>query len=683
MNKLFILCLLLPLSVWCQVTNDEDLLQLLIEDFAGNMEEDNNYDQLYESMYQLYLHPIDVNRIQKEDLSSLLILTDKEVNMIWEYIINNQPVLSIYEFQSIPGIDLGKLKKLSGFLQVSTNINNNGNLIQRMLREENNFLLLRYRRKLELSEGYNSKDNEKRFEGSPDQLYLRFKVSRPKDFSLGITIEKDAGERFLWKPSKSNYLADFYSYHFMIEEKGLFRKFLVGDYVLQFGQGLILGGGLNFGKGAEPVLTAKKVQLGIRPYTSSTESGFFRGIANTISVNRFDITSFLSTQKKDGNLKIDSSLNSKPFISSVQSTGLHRNNSEKLKRHNFKEISFGGNITYRDNHNNLKLGISTIFTKFTYPIIKRNLPYNLYEFYGKQNYTIGFSAEYLFRNINFFSETAISASRGIGFITGFISSLSKSTEIAFSLRNFQPNFHSFYSSGFGENSRNINEQGIYLGLKIHPLSRVTVVAYFDRFRFPWLKFRVNSPSSGFEYMVRADYSLRRKSRIYLQYKHETKETNQNTAGGNFDFLARQNTRKLIFNLEHSPVKNIKFKTRIQNSWFSKENEITKGFLMAQDINFKYQKISVGGRIAIFDTDDFINRQYIYEKNVLYSFSIPFYQGRGTRIYLIGNYKLNRNITLWLRWGRTTLRNTNQTGSGLNTIEGNTITEITGQIRYKF
>ncbi len=76
MNKFFMLCLLLPLPVWCQVTNDEDLLQLLIEDFAGNMEEDNNYDQLYESMYQLYLHPIDVNRIQKEDLSSLLILTN-------------------------------------------------------------------------------------------------------------------------------------------------------------------------------------------------------------------------------------------------------------------------------------------------------------------------------------------------------------------------------------------------------------------------------------------------------------------------------------------------------------------------------------------------------------------------------------------------------------------------------
>jgi hypothetical protein len=496
-------------------------------------------------------------------------------------------------------------------------------------------------------------------------------------------MEKDAGERFYWKPSKNTYLTDFISYHFMTEEKGPFRKFLVGDYVLQFGQGLVLGGGLNFGKGAEPVLTAKKVQLGIRPYTSSTESGFFRGTANTISVHRFDITSFLSIQKRDGNLKTDSSLNSEPFISSVQSTGLHRNISENLNRHNFKEISLGGNITYRDGLDNLKLGISTIYTKFAHPISKRKFTYNLYEFNGKQNYTIGFSTEYLFRNINFFSETAISASRGMGFIAGFISSISKSTEIAFSLRDYQPNFHSFFSSGFGENSRNINEQGIYLGLKTHPLSRVTVVAYFDRFRFPWLKFRVNSSSSGFEYMVRADYSLKKNTKIYLQYKNEIKETNHNLAGGNFDFLAQQNKKKLIFNLEHSPVKNVKFKTRVQNSWFSKENEITKGFLMAQDINFKYQKISIGGRITLFDTDDFNNRQYIYEKNVLYSFSIPFYQGKGTRIYLIGNFKLTRKITVWLRWARTTMRNTGHTGSGLNTIEGNTNTEITGQIRYKF
>lgn len=586
------------------------------------------------------------NVIKREVIKlNVPVLTDNEVKIIWSYIINNRPILSIYEFQSIPGIDIEKLKKLSGFLQVSKNINNNGSLIQRILREENNFLLLRYRRKLELADDYKSTDNEKRFDGSPDQLYLRYKVSKPKDFSLGITLEKDAGERFHWKPSKNNYLADFISYHFMTENKGPFRKLLIGDYVLQFGQGLVLGGGLNFGKGAEPVLIAKKVQLGIRPYTSSTESGFFRGTANTMSINRFDITSFLSIQKRDGNLKTDSSLNSGPFISSIQSSGLHRNNTERLKRHNFKEISFGGNITYRDSHNNFKLGISAIHTKYTYPIIKRKIPHNLYEFNGKQNHTIGFSAEYLFRNINLFSETAISASRGIGFITGFISSLSKGTDIAFSIRNFQPSFHSFYSSGFGENSRNINEQGIYLGLKSHPLSKITVAAYFDRFRFPWLKFRVNSPSSGFEYMVRADYSLKRKSRIYLQYKAETKETNQTLVGDNLKFIAQQNTKKLIFNLEHSPTKNIKLKTRIQSSWFSKGNEITKGFLMAQDLELKYQKISVGGRITLFDTDDFNNRQYIYEKNVLYSFSIPFYQGRGTRFYLISNFKLNRNITL--------------------------------------
>ena len=43
---------------------------------------------------------------------------------------------------------------------------------------------------------------------------------------------------------------DYWSFHFMLERQGKFRRVIVGDFQLQFGQGLLFGAGFSVGKGA-------------------------------------------------------------------------------------------------------------------------------------------------------------------------------------------------------------------------------------------------------------------------------------------------------------------------------------------------------------------------------------------------------------------------------------------------
>jgi hypothetical protein len=109
------------------------------------------------------------------------------------------------------------------------------------------------------------------------------------------------------------------------------------------------------------------------------------------------------------------------------------------------------------------------------------------------------------QNFNFFGEAARSSSGGFGYITGLVGSLGPKVEWALNLRNYQPNFHTFYGFSFAEGSRTINEKGIYNGLKYIVKKGLEISAFYDSFSFPWLKYRVDAPSSGYDYQVRLMY----------------------------------------------------------------------------------------------------------------------------------------------------------------------------------
>jgi hypothetical protein len=104
--------------------------------------------------------------------------------------------------------------------------------------------------------------------------------------------------------------------------------------------------------------------------------------------------------------------------------------------------------------------------------------------------------------------------------------------------------------------------------------------------------------------------------------------------------------------------------------------------LIQDLNLRFKKFKISTRAAIFDTDDFVNRQYVYEKDVLYAFSFPAYNGRGLRNYFLFQYQVFRNLTTWLRISRFNFADRNSVGSGQNEIDGSRRTDVKFMIRLK-
>ncbi|MEQ9423463.1 MAG: helix-hairpin-helix domain-containing protein [Cyclobacteriaceae bacterium] len=672
-----------------QVQRPEIDVQSFAEEIFEFQDEDINYEDLYESLLLLYTNPINLNSATRDDLISLYALEPIQIENFFDYKESNGPLLSIYELQAVPGFDVTTIQKILPFVSLEERPSDTRSLWQRIKEEENNYLLYRMERTLEKQKGYSepelnsSGEPETRYNGGRNKHYLRYRVSRSKDFSFGFTMEKDAGEQFQFDKSSNTYGVDFLSFHAMLENKGRLKSIVIGDYQLQFGQGLLLGAGFNPGKGSETITTIRRSSTGVRAYSSVLETGFYRGIAATYNLNSIDITGFYSNHLQDANIRNDSTFTEfDEFVSSIQGSGFHRTDSEIRNKDQVREQAVGVNVTYRSPNRQFQSGITFMNTAYDVALFKTPNTYNQFEFQGRSNYNVGLFGNYVWQNLNFFGETAISKSGGIGSVGGVVASLSSQLSMSVVLRNYQKDFHSFYGNAFGEGSRNINERGIYWGLKFAPIRRIIVTAYYDYFRFPWLRFGVEGPSEGNEYLIRATYKPTRKLVLYGQLRKETKERNL-LSEGNLQLLAEGVKYNYLLNLDYDATKVFSMKSRLQWSSFEFDSELTRGFAIIQDFNFDFGKIRLSTRFALFDTDDFDNRQFAYEKDVLYAFSIPAYNGVGIRNYFLIQYKPTRKITVWARLARSVRNDVDTFGSGLNEINADHRTDLKLQVRFMF
>ncbi len=686
--------LLLPLAGRAQEHPRKEInLDEFIQNLFGQPSDDVPYEDLYESLFQLYTNPLDLNDATRDELAATYILSEAQLNAFFAYRAQNGPLLSVYELQAIPGFDLPTIHRLLPFVEVRNRRAGSQPFWQRLVQEPNNYLLLRYGRVLERKKGFSPADTNSRGEinphylGDPGQVYTRFRVSHARDFSFGFTLEKDAGEAVAWQPGTHRYLSDFISLHGMLENRGRWKKLVLGDYQLQAGQGLLLGAGFVMGKGAETITTVRRNQLGIRPYTSAMESGYFRGGAATYALGPFDLTGFYSNTRRDAAIPegADSlgDFAGDAYIRSVQGTGYHRTVKEIAAKGNVREGMIGSNVTYRNPSNTLQLGATALLNRYSVPLVRKPSAYNGFEFNGRDNWNAGLSYSYLWQNVNLFGEMALSRSGGTGLVSGLIASLTLRVDLTLLYRRYDRHFHSFYGNAFGENTRNSNEHGLYWGLKIIPLRKITLSAYYDQFRFPWLKYRVDAPSKGYEYLLKLAWQPTKTTGLYAQFREECKEINQADGKLPIDFLAAARRRNWVLNADYAAGKHLTLQTRVQGSRYRQRNGPTRGYAIMQDVQVAAGKLKVSTRFALFDTEDYDNRQYAYEKDVLYAFSLPAYNGRGTRQYLLLQYPLGKHLDFWLRYARTQLRDSDTIGSGLEEIHAPHKSEVKAQVRINF
>jgi len=263
-----------------------------------------------------------------------------------------------------------------------------------------------------------------------------------------------------------------------------------------------------------------------------------------------------------------------------------------------------------------------------------------------------------------------------------LASITPKLDISMLYRKFDRNFYSFYSNALAENSIAQNESGFYWGWKYSFNKKYSLAGYVDLFQFPWLKFRSYAPSEGSEWLIRFNYKPSKTISFFLQAREEIKQRNT-SADVNLYLTDLGIKRNYWVNLDYSATPYLSFRSRAQFSTFDFSGKSTQGVAVMQDASLDWKKFSISGRYVLFDTDDFDNRLYVYEKDVWLAFTFPAYSGRGVRHFLLVQYRLSEKIDFWVRWAQTRFTDRDVIGSNGESIMGNTRNDVRFQVRIRF
>ncbi len=674
-------------KVYCQQenpvqpgSNTEQQLENLTEQQDGETEDDS----YLQSLVQYKKNPVNLNTAEESDLKELRLITDLQVQNLLNYrrLLGN--LISIYELQAIPTWDVETIQKVLPYIRVG-NIVPLSEDIGKRLTGGRHSILMRMQQTVEKSKGFMLPDSiTNRYPGGPQRYFVRYKYVYRNLLQFGMVGEKDAGEQFFKGGQKQGF--DFYSFHLFARKIGPVKLLALGDFTVNLGQGLIHWQSLAFKKSAD-ITNIKRQSEIIRPYNSAGEYNFQRGIGTTIGISKsMDVTGFASVRKLDGSVNAGDTLQTNDdFVSSILNSGYHRTPAELAKKNTLTQTSFGGNINYRKN--NLHLGVNAVAFHFSTPISKAVQTYNQYAIQGDQWYNSSIDYSYTFRNLHMFGEFATDKNNYKAFVGGLLASLDAKVDASMVYRNIDKEYQTIYGNAFTEGTFPTNEKGLFTGLSIKPYYFLKIDGYADVFSFPWLRYRVDAPTQGTEYLLQVTYKPNKQVEVYMRFRNQNKLINLS----GLDLPTRPVVNRPIQNwrtqVTYNINKEISLRTRAEILWFdTKEKDRSQqGFLGYIEMKYKpfSQPFSLNTRLQYFETGGFESRLYAFESDVLYSYSIPQFIGKGFRYYVNLNYDVTKKMTVWLRWAQTIYSNVTSISNSLDEIAGNRRSEMKVQMMYNF
>ncbi|MNJ86547.1 hypothetical protein D3C87_40480 [compost metagenome] len=666
-----------------------EIIQQRVEFIAEQAEsEELDLTNIFDQLNYFYDHPINLNHTDPDELRALGLLTEVQITDVLLHVERFGKLISIYELQTLKYWDLNTISIVRPFIKVDDRLENMHITFKDALKNGKIEWYARYQRTPEQKKGYTPvsdsvlNNSNSYYRGNPDRYYTRFRYTYRTNISLGFTAEKDPGEEFFKGSQKNGF--DYYSFHAFYKGGKYIRAVSAGDYQIQIGQGLNTWSGYAFAKSAD-IFSAKKSANLLRPYTSVDENRFFRGGAAIIGYKKWNLLTFYSNKKVDGTGISDSLTDDLEFVTTIDLSGLHRTNSEIAKKNRLTEQVIGNYLSY--NSTRFNAGIAVVNQQYSQPLLRDTIPYNLYAFRGKNTTAISGDYNFVLRNFNFFGEVSYSThSKAFAQLHGLMAVLDPSVSISVIYRNYSKNYHSFYNNGFSEGSNTQNESGLFSGIKVKLAPAWSVSSYMDFFRFPWLKYQVDAPSKGYEFLVQPTYKPNKVFELYARFRQQVRQKNSRYSDGTITDIEDVVQNNYRLNLSYKVLESFTLKSRLEYVTINRKSSAPEdGWIFTQDLLFKPKKLpfDLTLRYALFDTDSYDSRIYTFETNALYVFSIPAYYYQGSRAYALIRFSFLRHCDLWIRYGTFLYSNRTVLSWGPEEIKGSKKSDITVQLRVSF
>ena len=570
----------------------------------------------------------------------------------------------------------------------------------------------RVQRRLDLAAGYLGPDSSRAYLGGPARVYTRLQATVRRQLSVNVTLEKDPGE-----PFAGGLGYDYASGHAAVLDAGRIDALVVGDFVAEFGQGVALWRASGFGKGPDAVGGPVRSGRGFRPYGSVDESNFFRGAALTVAATpALYVSAFASRRRLDASVFVPDTLGGLDpggfgpdgfgVVTSRAADGLHRTERERARAGALGETLVGGGAEVRTESAALvgRAGVVGTRSTFDTPVARGGRPDQRFAFEGTDATTLSAYADASGRAGRVFGEVAV-ADGALGGVGGLLARLGTADVLVVG-RHYDPGFTTLHGYPFGErNGVGQNETGLYAGVRVRPAPAWTVDAYLDQYRFPFLRFTVPRPSRGAEALVRVEHRPRRYLRASLQARTETREVGVDVANGavvvpeggaapTVGGLGPRTRQSVRLQGEWDASRRLRLRARVEGSravdaprpladGVQEGGEVQLGSLVYGDVRWRATRwLRADARLALFETDGFDARIYVFENDLTGVFSVPALSGRGARAYVLLSAEPAAGIVVQAKLAATWLRDVRRIGSGADRIEGDRVRDLGLQVRVR-
>lgn len=681
---LFFFLLLAGTGVRLQAQHLPDIERLLEEN--GMQATAGGYEEMVNALVGFFHSPLNINTADFDSLKLLFLLSDGQIDQLLVFRRKYGNFLHLNELLLVPGIGRQDLMNIRPFITLGEPKTQDRMAAVKALAKQE--LIVKVRGSLPLQEGYREyrprdfdkqKDYEKkveqRFQGPPVGTCLKYKLGVGQHLQLGLTGENDPGEAYFTRYQKKGF--DFLSAYVGVTAGRFLRKLVLGDYRLQWGQGLMAWNGFASGK-SDVAVGNEKAGKGFAGCASTDENNYLRGAAVSVQLwPSWTVELFFSKKRTDANLMAKDTAGRGDWVSaSLYESGYHRNLAECRKKGKMKELA--GGFSCQWNTAAFKIGANALYYDFTPALIPGKRLYQQYNDTGKDRLLLGVDYKTGWRGMYVFGETAWSNGHAWATVNGLRWAASWISGCVL-YRYYDKKYHSHYAAGFGEYSNTSNEEGVYAGADCVPLKNLKINLYYDWFRFFSPRYRATVPKAGYELLGQAVYHARKWEQV-LRIKYERKPEDVKGKPS----AARRKT-EYRYQLACRWNQRWECRTRLSAMHYVKEERREWGYMVYADLIYatRHADFKMQCRLAWFDTDSYDSRIYTYEHNVLYGYAFPAFMGKGWRTYLNMSWKPLRQLTLYLKAGLTVRPGIDHTGSGVTEVQGSRLGDLALQVRLNF
>ncbi len=662
--RIILLCGLIALSFTVlQAQTRRSWEDYLAETAMAEELDEEAWANLLEELTEAEQHPIALHTATREQLEQLPFLSARQVEDICAYLYRYGTIRSWGELAMIESLDRPTIGLLSSFVTLDTPPRRQFPSWQNILKYGRHELLF-----TAATPFYKRQGDRSGYLGYPYKHSMRYAFNCGNAVKAGLIGAQDAGEPFFDRRNRWGY--DHYAGYLMVRNLGRLKTLVVGNYRLNMALGLVINN--DYGMGKNIMLSSiGRQQTTIKGHASRLSANYLQGAAATWQLTEgLDVTLFASYRSIDATLSKDGG-----SIVTLPQSGYHRTKSEWQRKNSASEWLAGGRMTYRKG--GFRVGLTAVYNGFDRPLrpdtkqtYRRIMPS------GDRFFNLSADYGYISHRLELYGETAIDRQGAVATAHRLTYQPSDTWQFVAFQRFYAYRYDAIHAQSVSEGGKVKNENGLYAGVQWRPTKALQLFAYSDFARFAWPRYRVMAPSSTWDYLVQAVFSVGNMS-FSARYRLKMAERNNSKKTALTDYSIHRARLAASYKANQWQLKTQAEATicdYLKRSW---------GCLLSQDATFTpSDKWFLQAQAAYFNTEDYNSRIYLYERGVRYSFSFPAYFGHGIHSSMLFGCHISSQWSFMAHLSATRYFDRNHISSGLQRINSSSKVDAEVQLRWR-